>query len=545
MLKVFLVEDEATIRRGIKNNIPWEKEGFEFAGDTSDGELAYPMIKKIKPDIVITDIKMPFMDGLELASIIKRELPDTKIIILSGYNEFDYAKRAISIGVTDYQLKPISSQKLLETLKRVGGMILEEQAQKKLLEEYKRDNLENLEIEKAKLFYALANQSMSTAEILEWGQQLGLDLTASYYTVILLKIISSSTGNTYQEHLVETENRVETFLKGQECINYFKRWEEGWFLLVRSEDENEFSELIRGLKGYLEDLFSEDGKETLRYFGGIGTTVQRLRDVRQSFVSANRLFAARFFMRPNQIITEKELRRMETAQKESGDLKDINISNMDRKLLEDFLKVGDVEEAGPFLDTYFEKIGAGNYDSLMFRQYLMVDMFFCVSKFLEGLDSDAQSVMDKFGNIEEIKMRIRSVEQMSQYMKELFTKAMNFRDSLSQDRYSRILEEAQRYVKQNYSSNEISLNTVASHVGISPSYFSTIFRQETGQTFTEYLTELRMEKARELLRCTSKKTVEIAYDVGYKDAHYFSYIFKKTQAITPTEYRGERKEGGF
>lgn len=244
MLKVFLVEDEAIIRRGIKNNIPWEKEGFEFAGEASDGELAYPMIKKIKPDIVITDIKMPFMDGLELASIIRKEMPNTKIIILSGYNEFDYAKRAISIGVTDYQLKPISSDKLLETVKRVGEIIREEQAQKKLLEEYKRENQENLELDKAKLFYALADNSLSTAEILEWGRQLGLDLTASFYTVILLKIISSSVGNTYQEHLVEMESKVEEFLEHQECIYYFKRWGEGWFLLVRSEDEDEFSDLI-------------------------------------------------------------------------------------------------------------------------------------------------------------------------------------------------------------------------------------------------------------------------------------------------------------
>lgn len=157
------------------------------------------MIKKVKPDIVITDIRMPFMDGLELASIIRKEMPTTKIIILSGYNEFDYAKRAISIGVTDYQLKPISSDKLLETVKRVAGIIREERAQKELLEEYKKENQENLELDKAKLFYALADNSLSTAEILEWGRQLGLDLTASYYTVILLKILSSSMGNTYQD----------------------------------------------------------------------------------------------------------------------------------------------------------------------------------------------------------------------------------------------------------------------------------------------------------------------------------------------------------
>ena len=125
MLKVFLVEDEVVMRNGIKNNIPWEQEGFEFAGEASDGELAYPLIKKEKPDILITDIRMPFMDGLELSRLVKKELPQIKIIILSGYNEFDYAKTAINIGVTDYLLKPISSAKLLEAVKKVADMIEE------------------------------------------------------------------------------------------------------------------------------------------------------------------------------------------------------------------------------------------------------------------------------------------------------------------------------------------------------------------------------------------------------------------------------------
>ena len=303
MIKVFLVEDEAIVRRGLRNNIPWEKEGFEFAGEASDGELAYPMIKKIKPDIVITDIKMPFMDGLELASIIKKELPDTKIIILSGYNEFDYAKKAISIGVTDYQLKPISSEKLLETIKRVGDIVREEQEQKKLLEQYKKENQENMEQSKAKLFYAMVENTLSTAEILEWGNWLGMDMTASYYTVILLKIMSSSEENTYQESLVECEEKVEQFLQKQECIYYFKRWGEGWFLLVRSEDEEEFSQLIQGLREFLNSVIPENEKENLHYFGGIGNTVQRLRDVRQSFISANRVFTARFFTELNQVIT--------------------------------------------------------------------------------------------------------------------------------------------------------------------------------------------------------------------------------------------------
>ena len=124
MIKVFLVEDEIIMREGIRQNIEWEKEGFEFVGEASDGELAYPLIQKLKPDILITDIRMPFMDGLELSRLVKQELPEIKIIILSGYDEFEYAKEGINIGITDYLLKPIAGAKLLEAVKKVEKSLL-------------------------------------------------------------------------------------------------------------------------------------------------------------------------------------------------------------------------------------------------------------------------------------------------------------------------------------------------------------------------------------------------------------------------------------
>lgn len=147
-VKIFLVEDEIVIRNGIKNSIEWEKEGYEFVGEASDGELAYPMIVKERPDILITDIKMPFMDGLELSRLVRKELPELKILILSGYDEFDYAKEAISLGVTEYLLKPVSSAKLLETLKGVSVIIEQEREERDLLKRYSEEMKESTKHEK-------------------------------------------------------------------------------------------------------------------------------------------------------------------------------------------------------------------------------------------------------------------------------------------------------------------------------------------------------------------------------------------------------------
>ncbi|MCR5090888.1 MAG: response regulator [Oscillospiraceae bacterium] len=123
MVKLFLVEDEVIIRDGIKKHIDWESEGIEFAGEAGDGELALPMILETKPDILITDIKMPFMDGLTLSARVREALPDTEIVVLSGYNDFSYAQQAISVGVTQYILKPITRVRLMECIRPIRDEI--------------------------------------------------------------------------------------------------------------------------------------------------------------------------------------------------------------------------------------------------------------------------------------------------------------------------------------------------------------------------------------------------------------------------------------
>ncbi len=186
MIKIFLVEDEILIRNGIKSSIEWEKEGYAFAGEASDGELALPMILKEKPDILITDIRMPFMDGLELSRLVKKELPDIKILILSGYDEFDYAKEAIKIGVTEYLLKPISSASLLNTLKEVSAQILSEKEEKEIKNFYLQEMKENEELKKMRFFGDLISGAISLADAIERGKTFQMNLSARIYNRNLL-----------------------------------------------------------------------------------------------------------------------------------------------------------------------------------------------------------------------------------------------------------------------------------------------------------------------------------------------------------------------
>ena len=354
VIKIFLAEDEAIIRRGIRDSIDWEANGLEFVGEAGDGEYAYPLILKTEPDILLTDVKMPFMDGLELSRLVKKSLPNIKIIILSGYNEFDYAKEAIKIGISDYLLKPITSASLVDALKRVAETIREERERTRLLERY--------------------------------------------------------------------------------FVSYEK---------------------------YTEFLDKTD------------------------------------------------------------------YSGVDRKLIEDFLKLGSVEECGPFIDEYFAAVGEHNYKSLLLRQYMTVDIFYCVQEFLKSLKVETDEIPETLRDIKEIPKVIGGVETTVAYLKALFHFALSARDKCSNDRYGNLIREARAYIAEHFARSDFSLNMISAHIGVSSSYFSSIFKQEMGQSFVEYLTKVRIDKACELLKCTNLRTAEIGESVGYNDPHYFSATFKK------------------
>ncbi|MCR5790632.1 MAG: response regulator [Lachnospiraceae bacterium] len=393
MIRLFLVEDEIVMREGIKRRIDWEKEGISFVGEASDGELAYPMILETRPDIVITDIKMPFMDGLKLSELIRKELPETKIMILSGYDEFSYAKEAIKLGVTEYLLKPITPAALLQSVRGVAKKIVQER-------EKKGSDYEKKEMEALQMFSELA------------------------------------------QHFLE----------------------------------------------------KKDAKTSAP----------------------------------------------ETVQSERFDA----VGTGKYKELESFLKTGSVDEAPDAIDSIFASIGEQNARSLMFLNYITMDLYFTMARFLKeiGAEESLPAVNDACGDINTMVRQITDMEKARDYLTAYLKEVLKVRDQGANRKYGRILQDAVRYIDEHFADEDISLNTLAERLNMSPNHFSAVFSQEMGQPFIEYLINKRMEKAKELLMTTDKRSSEIAYAVGYKDPHYFSYTFKKTQGMTAKEYRGRGTE---
>ncbi|EEA83293.1 response regulator receiver domain protein [[Clostridium] nexile DSM 1787] len=536
-IKVFLVEDEVIIRSGVKKSINWEQEGYEFVGEASDGELAYPMILKEKPDILITDIRMPFMDGLELSRLVKKELPDIKILILSGYDEFEYAKKAIKIGVTEYLLKPISAAKLTEVLNAVAETIRQENEEKNLLETYFAEMRENTERDKMRLFEKLLMGDLSMGEILEAGERFGMNLGASCYKIVLFKILANLENHVYAEQMVDACSSVEQAASMMEGVYVFQRGVEGWAFLLTAQDEKSMEESAKILYQNLKQAMKNYTQ--LEYFGGIGSTVPRIRSLKQSFREADRAFAARFVEEANQIISQKEF---EKSQMEEGlKMQGVVQIGKPREMLQKFLSNGTREEVKAFSDAYISRIEEENIRSTMVRQYVVIDVCIVILSFCERISS-ANRLQEEAEELQKMMQKIHSLSEIKKYVVRLLNEAIELRDAESGRRYSDLIAAAKKEIENHYMTEEISLNTVAISVGMSPSYFSSIFSKEAGKTFVEYLTEVRIEKAKEFLMCSSMKTSEIGYEVGYKDPHYFSYIFKKVQGCSPKEYRARGKE---
>lgn len=540
-IKVFLVEDEMVIRRGIKNSIDWEKEGYIFCGEASDGELAYPMIIKEKPDILITDIRMPFMDGLELCKLVKKELPNIKILILSGYDEFDYAKEAIRLGVTEYLLKPISSGKLLEALNGVSESIRREKEDKDLVHKYMEEMRGNTEHEKQKFFEQMIAGNLSMADALETGKKYEMNLSAGMYNLLLFRFTLGEENRKSGELLGEAEYAIEKLTERLEYVFEFQRGVEGWAFLLMADNEEQMSERVKELSKDLEEIMKN--YSTIAYFGGIGQPVARLRELEESFREAERALAARFTMELNRIISVEDIRMAQNV----DTLDDIEITSFGeiektRTMLEKFLNNGAEDEIDEFVDVYINELPEENLKSVLMRQYIIMDAYIVMMSFcekIEGIEGEMQAQSEELKNSMKT---IQTLEEIKNYIRMLLKKIIGVRDTISGRRYSDIIEIAKDQIRKTYMSDEISLNTIAAEVGMSPSYFSSIFSKEMGKTFVEYLTEIRMDRAKELLMCSSMKTSEIGYEVGYKDPHYFSYIFKKTQNCTPKEFRARGKE---
>jgi len=544
MIKVFLVEDEYAIREGIKKSVNWEANGYTLVGEAGDGEMAFPKIVKARPDILITDIRMPFMDGLELSRLVKKEIPNIKIVVLSGYDDFNYAKQAISIGVEEYILKPVSGENLLTELGKIADAINVERQDELAKDKYLRDMEEIRTLAKQKFIHDMIDGKLSMQESLEKGRELGIDITAAYYSIVLFQAFPKNKSGVpaeeefdvaeYSGVSEEIYSRIRETVSESPNVYLYEQVGDVLCFLEKSDSLNDMNQNTQKGIDIIKEIMST--KSDWIYFISIGKPVERIRDVNSSYRDASKRFAERY------MLDESFIFYGENANSNVLDIGGIDIKMVSQKTIFHFLRNGTLVEIDDLVSEYFSSLGEEAMESRLFCQYVLMEALISGMAFLDSMNVSREKAASILGELSDPVRFVDSVDKAKDYITRILKVLIEYRNQVSDKKYTEIIDKAREFIKAQYKNDEMSLQTVASYVNVSSNHFSAIFRKETGETFIDYLTKVRMDNAKDLLTCTSMKTSEIGFEVGYKDPHYFSYIFKKTIGMSPKEYRRMKKD---
>ena len=534
MLRVFLAEDETIIRETLRDTMPWAQCGYTFVGEAGDGEMALPLIQQTKPDVLITDIRMPFMDGLALSKLVLQEFPQMKVIILSGYDDFEYAQTAIGLGVERYLLKPITKSTLMGVLEEVRQKIQGERAQQNYLAQFHQEAQDYEQYARRRFLERVVAGQLTVREIYEQAEKLDLDLRAQAYDLALVSAMpeKGSTAEAYSESGARIrDGMVSHFLKHPEYILF--RWNLTSFAVLLLGKREDMGRIINRCVSKVQELYQTFGPE-LNWYVAVGTPTQRLSALPGCFEEVSRLWAYRHILPEQHILTADTVKHL-TGTGPDHDLSGLDMNKVNPAVLTGVLQNASAQEVPSFVDEYIHSLEDA-LESKPFCQYLMLSARFTATQFAQTLGVEQKEYLSGLNCLNMVGQQI-SVGDLKRYLSDILLRAIELRDRVTGSQYKGQLKQAVDYIDEHYQSEDISLNRVAKEVDLSPNYLSAVFSQEMGTTFVEYLTAKRMEKARELLRTSELRSGEIAAAVGYKDSHYFSFLFKKTQGCTPRDYR--------
>jgi two-component system response regulator YesN len=450
--------------------------------------------------------------------------------------------------VTDYLLKPVSGQKLLETLRQVSNVIEKEQKRQDYRKIYENEHQERLKLERSKFLRQILDGRISMAEAYEKGDMLQINLAYPWYEVVLVQFMPENVSLTQEmsssdadnREVSELEERIEDNEGAEDNAEVYEQVGRVLCVLLKAQSPEELHAMAEQKIAQIRQIVKPHAGIST-YFA-VGEPVDRLSEIHHSYHSALRLFAKRF-VSPKQHLFAYEQKEEKTEEQpsDSVDISAFDITMLDRENIFRFLRNGLEGDIGDFLKEVLESREENTLKSSLLREYILMDIYVATVSYLKMIGYTSEEINEKCGKLEGTE-KSKSVEEMEKFLSDLLHHALEMRDARSESRYSSLIREAQSYIEKNYMKNEISLSSVADEVGVSPNHFSRVFSQETGKTFVEFLTETRMEHARYLLKTTNMNSSDIGVTIGYSDPHYFYYIFKKTQGVTPKEYRNGEKE---
>ena len=481
MLKVFLVEDESVIRDGLRDKIPWEQYGFRFVGEAADGEMALPMIRKTRPDVLITDIKMPFMDGLSLSKIVSEEFPRTKIVIISGYDDFEYARKAIEVGVDQYLLKPITRLTLKKTLLELKEKIEQDMVQNDYQAQFQSEMHVYEQFSRRRFMERLLSGDMPVNEIYEEASRLSLEITAPCYNLLFFYL--------QEKGGVVSEERAESFMRKQDEVFHFFlrhpqyilfRWNANCNGVLVKAETDQIGEWTRKGVDHIRSVCEPDG-EHLDWYAATGSPVERLSMLPSCYQDVNHYLAYRFMVPGLHVLTKTTLADY-LMTKDENRLDGVDSATMSPEVIRDFLVKGNSSEIHDFVESYLEQIKEP-LKSRMFRAYVVLNIRFTIIAYVESIGVSKEEFMEQLGSHNQ-DMNMEASE-VPEYFLDMLQTAINIRENESSNQNRKILRRALEYIDSNYDRESMSLNQAAAKLYVSANYLSTVFSQNMKKTFVE------------------------------------------------------------
>lgn len=525
-----IIDDEAAVREGISENIDWHSHGYRLVGACKDGREGMRAIEEHCPDVVLTDICMPFVDGIELASFISERFPATKTILLTGYDEFGYAQEAVKLKVNDFLLKPITPDELRAILDRVR-LELDEERRRELDVANLRNRLqESLPLLRERLLNRLLREKLTNEEIAASCSLIDLKLPGPAYTILALDPDTTDGSDPFRELQVEHAAR-EALAVASETSVVFHAPGSAITILVSGDDQlqalavaDEVTELVRVRAGISVSV-------------GVGETVQSLSRIGDSYRDATAALSRRFLAGSGQILTVEQAggsprtgdARLEEAAREQV-VRALRLSLFD-----------DATSAVLDLVAVLRTRNTGVSECGVVLHRLLAEI-------LGALDSLGVSYIDlpelSPDPFEKV-VALKTLDVVADWIGGIIESARNLLSNRQHQLSVRKATEGRAYLDANFPDPKLSLTQVCRALAVSKSYFSPLFKSHTGMTFVEYLTALRIDRAKELLSTTDMKSYEIAARIGFTDAHYFSLTFRKQTGASPSEYRESARSGSL
>jgi len=535
--KILIVDDEQEVRQGIISKTKWNEFSFELIGEASNGQEALEIMEKQIPDIVITDISMPLMDGLELSKEIKEQYPIVKTIILTGFEDFTFAQKAIKYGVEDYLSKPIHPNEMNSLLSKLKKILDDEMKEKEDVKKLQKHYEKSLPILKERFLFSLIHKPLNYDEIVSGIKLYNVNILYSNFTISVSKIDVGSI--TKKEMAIELRNiailRItKKIIKEKNCGEVF--FYNNLLIIIFSIDSKEKAIIRNKVISFLEEIH-----QNIKHFlkialsTGLGYIQNSINLLPSSFASAKTALEYRLLLGGSKVIFIEDVEP------------DLDISlNFDEEKESKLLNAIKFETENNIKQVVMDILKHDKRTSISIKDYqlyfLQIVSFLIRQANVLQIDSSLllQEVSDLFS-------KIITFATMEQVINWLINICLEFKIELDRKRVSSTqlyINKAKNYINEKFNDHELSIQKLADILYISPSYLGMIFKKEAKITFLQYLIKIRLKKAKLFLENPTYSISDVANKVGYPDISYFSYFFKKNIGISPREYKKKyMKEG--